>query len=119
MKTKGFTLIELIAVILILSLIFLVSFPSILNMNKADVEKQYNDMVESLCMAGKSYIYSNMDNYPNLSIEGEIIEVKIEELITYGSVSKDKKNIKTNKTLENDRLLYTVLSDYSLSCKYE
>ncbi len=118
MNSRGFTLIEITAVIVILAAIFLVSFPSYLNTAKADKEKQYNDMVENLCLAGKTYIYSNMDKFKENSTVGSSIEIKVSELISYGNVEKGIKNVKTDKAVENDSLIFIVLDDNSLDCKY-
>ena len=41
MNNKAFTLIELTAVVLLLAIIFLVSFPSLLSLSKSDEEKGY------------------------------------------------------------------------------
>jgi len=118
MKTRGFTLVELIAIIVVLLGIFLFSFPTLTNMMNTDNEKKYDDMVENLCTAGKSYMYSNMDDFKELSTVDSIIELKIDMLINYGNVDKDLKNPKSNRSVENDKLKYTVLSDFSLDCEY-
>lgn len=118
MNGRGFTLIELTAVVIILAAIFLVSFPSLLNLAKYDKEKQYENMINDLCLAGKTYIYSNMDKFEQLSTVGSSIEINISELILYGSVEKGIKNIKTGNLIDNDLLTFIVLNDNSLDCKY-
>ena len=119
MNTKGFTLIELTAVIVVLASIFLISFPALLNTASSDEENKYNDMVEDLCLAGKSYIYANMDGFEGLSTVDTKIEIKISELIIYGNVNKNLQNPKTGSSVEDNKLIYTVLSDYSLDCEYK
>lgn len=118
MNTRGFTLIEIIAIMVVLVLIFMVSFPVLNNMAKIDEEKLYNNMVDNLCTSGKTYMYSNMDEYQELSTVNSKIVLKIEELISYGSVDKNLVNPKTNLSVKNSSLEYTVLSDFSLDCKY-
>ncbi len=118
MEKNGFTLVELIAIIAVLAAIFLVSFPSFLNMAKDDDEKEYNEMIETICLAGRSYIYSNMSNYGELSQVGSTIDISVEKLVNYESVNGNLINIKTGKEVINDSLKYTVLDDYSLDCKY-
>jgi len=119
MNTRGFTLIELTAVIVVLAAIFLVSFPSFLSIAKSDEEKKYDNMVKDLCLAGKSYIYANTEDFENLSIVNSKIQIFVEELIGYGNVKKDLKNPKTEKSVEKDTLIYTVLNDNSLDCEYK
>lgn len=118
MNTRGFTLIELTAIIVVLAAIFLVSFPTFLNTSRADKEKEYDNMVDNLCMAGRTYIYSNMDDFSELSSIGSIIKISISDLIEYGNVDKNMVNVKTEKKVEKDLLIYTVLNDYSLDCEY-
>lgn len=115
---KGFTLIEVIAIIVIFVGIFLISFPTLTNMAKNDNEKMYTNMVNNLCTAGKTYMYSNLDDFPDLSIVDSEIELLVSELIIYGSVDKDLVNPRTEISVENSTLKYTVLEDLSLNCEY-
>lgn len=118
MNSRGFTIIELTAIVAILAAIFLVSFPSILNITRKDKEKQYDDIVENLCLSGKSYIYSNMDKFSEISVVNSKIEINIKDLISYGIVESGITNPKTEEEVDNDKLIYTVLNDYSLYCEY-
>lgn len=118
MNIRGFTLIELTAVIVILAAIFLVSFPSFLNISRADKEKEYKNMVNNLCIAGETYIYSKMDNFKELFTIGSKINISISDLVTYGNVDKNTINTKTGQSVQEDSLIYTVLNDNSLQCEY-
>ena len=117
MNNKGFTLIELVGIIIVLAAIFLVSFPAFLNTAKTDEEQKYDDMIENLCLAGKSYIYANTDKFDELSTINSKIEISIKELMAYGNVDRTLKNPKTNQTVEKDSLIYTVTNE-SLDCQY-
>lgn len=119
MNNKGFTLIELVAIVLVIAAIFLVSFPNLLNLLKKDEEKKYDSMVESLCLAGKTYIYNNEVDFKSMIIPNNKIEIKISELIANEMVKKNTTNPKTNKSVENDKLIYIVQSDKSLNCEYK
>lgn len=118
MNRRGFTLVELVAIVVILATIFLVSFPTLKNMSTKDDKKRYDTIVEDICTAGKTYMYSNMDSFPNLSIIGEIIDLEVSKLIEYGNVDKNLKNPKTKLSVKYDKLKYTVLEDFSLDCEY-
>lgn len=118
MNNKAFTLTELIAIIVVLASIFLVSFPYLINIIKSDDETIYDDMVKNLCLAGQSYIYNNIDSFEELSTTNSKIEITIEDLMEYGNVSNNLKNSKTGNSIDKDILIYTVLSDHSLDCKY-
>lgn len=118
MNTRGFTLIELTALIVVLVAIFLVSFPSFLNIIRADDKKEYDNMVKDLCLTGRSYIYSHKDDFDGLNTVGTKIDIDIKELIEYYNMDKNIVNVKTKKTIDKDTLTYTVLDDYALDCKY-
>ena len=119
MNNKGFTLIELVAVVLILATILLVSFPAFSNMAKADEEKKYDNMVKDLCFAGESYIYANIDDFKELLTPSSQISITIEELVAYGNIKDNLTNPRTNTSVSDDELIFTVLSDNSLSCEYQ
>lgn len=119
MNDKGFTLIELVAIVLVLVAIFLVSFPSLLNLSKKDEERKYDSMVETLCLAGDTYIKNNSKDFKDMIIPNNHIEIDINELMVYGIVKTNTTNPKTNKSVENDKLIYTVQSDKSLNCEYK
>ena len=118
MKTRGFTMIELLAIITILATILLISFPTLINMTRRDKERQYNDMVATLCKAGETYIYDNIDNYPNINTVGNVEYVDIDYLKDDGLVSKNQTNPKTGDNIFGN-IRYTTQSDKSLKCYYE
>lgn len=118
MNNKGFTLIEVVAVVAILVAIFLVSFPTITTLLNNEEETKYNTMVNTLCEAGETYIYLNMGEYSELStIDSEII-ISVNSLIEEELVDKNLINPKSQSSIRNDNLKYKVLMDYSLECKY-
>lgn len=119
MNNKGFTLIEITAVVVVLVAIFLVSFPNFINMAKTQDDNQYNSMVESICMAGESYIHANSDSYGSNFEPGNVINVDINVLIEENMVEKNLENPKTKKSVVYDTLSYKVLDDYSLECTYK
>ena len=116
---KGFTLIEIMGIVLILTAIFLVSFPLISNWLKDDNDKQYKTMVDNLCLAGQTYMIMNIDDFDDRIVTGNTITIKVEELIMYGNIDKNTTNPKTKNTIEDDEIIYTVLNDRSFDCVYK
>ena len=110
-------MIELLAIVTVLSIILLVSFPTLINMTRSDRERQYNDMVKTLCKAGETYIYNNKDLFPELGVAENILYVETNTLMDYNLVNKNEINPKTKKNLFG-RLEYTVQSDKSLKCNF-
>ena len=88
MKRNGFTLVEVIAIVVVLAAIFAVSVPAISNVYDADEKKLYDNMVKDLCAAGKSYMYANMQLFPELSTIDSFIEIEIEDLISRGNYNE-------------------------------
>lgn len=116
MNNSGFTLVELTAIIVILALIFLIAFPNLQNIVRDDKEKQYETLKKDLCLAGKTYIYSNVNNFGELT-NGKKIEITINDLIK-NDIIDEKINIKSKKNVKNDVLTYVVLEDGTLECTY-
>lgn len=114
---KGFTLIELIGIVLILATIVLISFPMLTGITKKENDNKYNSMVEDLCLAGKSYIYANISDY-DLNTADSSFTIDIKTLIDYGNVSSDIINPKTNNSINSDHLYFKVLTDKTLDCEY-
>ena len=119
LKNKGFTLIELIAIVVVLAAIFLVSFPILLGITKNTKESKYDVTVGNLCEAGKTYIANNQNKYPNATSVGAKITIPVIELVEYGVVDQDTIDPALNLSLEDSTLIYTVKDDQSLSCVFE
>lgn len=117
MNKKGFTFIELIAIILVLGAICLVSFPTILNMAKQSDKNTYEEYKKTVCLASQTYI----DNDYEITDDINIIEVSIDDLVDLGYLDSNLINPKTDKkvTEENDTVIVTINSDKSLDCSYE
>ena len=117
MKTRGFTMIELLAIITVLAAILLVSFPTLINMTRKDKENQYTDLVNTLCKAGETYIYNNEELFPDIGTEGDINYVDIENLINDNLVDKSTVNPKTGNNISGN-IKYTTEEDKTLNCYY-
>ncbi len=127
MKTRGFTLVELLAVIVILGLIALVSVPAITGLLKSGKEDLANSQKETIELAAKNWA-SDIANVGKLpSTDGSSICVNLSTLQQQGYVDLDLKNPKTGKVYtaghvdikrEGKRLIYSVdLTSDGYSCK--
>ena len=88
MKNKGFTLIELIAIIIILAAITLLSIPAVINMQKESEENKKQTALKSLYLATESYILSDYDDKYNQPI----FSIYVNKLIENGYVKSDSIN---------------------------
>jgi len=66
LNKKGFTLMELLAVIVIMAIIFAVAIPSISSSVERSKTKQLNAKIEVIEAAGEVYISDNNVNYVSL-----------------------------------------------------
>lgn len=119
MNNKGFTLIELIGVIVILVLIFSLSFPLYLNMIKTNKENVNKTLEEDLCLAGKSYIYGKRNSDSAISSfysnKNTNYDVTIGTLNSYGNI--DSQLISKGKIKNNDKLRF-YFENNELKCTF-
>ena len=79
MNKKGFTLIEITAVVLTLAVIFLVSYPTLHRILKKS-EKDENETTDSnIIIAAKTYF--NLHNSEYSFLDGSTLEVTIDKLV--------------------------------------
>ena len=87
MRNKGFTLIEMMAIIIILAVIALFSFPSILELISNNEIKNNEEQLSNLYIATENYIVQNYkDEYKTIPFY-----ITIEELISNDYVRMDSK----------------------------
>jgi len=118
-SNKGFTLIELIAIIIVIAAICFVTFPNLISVLKNSDTTEFNTYKENLCAAGKSYINANKSNYSNLNVEGTKITISVRELQNFGIVDISLKDPEDKTEAKDHSLIFKVLSDKSLECSYK
>lgn len=117
---KGFTLVELIGVIVLLGAILLIIVPIVSNDLKQGKNESLNTQIKNIELTMATY-----NNQPSLN---ETYYLTLSQLKQAGLVEHDLKNPVTNEYFANDMLLkmtnvdgvinYTVLTDTG-SCKYD
>ena len=106
MKNKGFTLMELLGVIIILSVLILITFPIILNQVK-NAKQEIKDSTKVLIIdAAKDYYSDNINNYE--TYEGMTYCININTLSEQGYLNKKIKdeNLNDINTSKNVKLIY-------------
>ncbi len=110
MKNKGFTLVEVIAVIVMLSVIITITIPIVINRIENSKQKAYNVQINEIKRAAESWA-ANIDNVDSLpdDIGGKVI-LNLADLKISGLLKLDIKNPLTNKSFPND-MLVTITKD--------
>lgn len=122
MKNKGFTLVELIAIILVLSVILTVAFTTLSKSLENSNEREYQTMIDNISLAAEEYtnlpgIYRKIDE--DLKA-GKRVIIDITDLINAEIIDEVPTNPKTNKEItgyilveknSNNELTYTVQID--------
>ena len=117
---KGFTLVELIAVITFITLIILVSTPLVLNQISSSRETKYKVFESDLCLAAESYLTheNNIEGIDSFNGYGDYINISVGDLISKGYVKSDTVNPKTKENiLSSDKVLVVINEDGGYSCE--
>lgn len=85
-KKNGFTLIEMLAVIVILITILLVAIPSITSSLERSKDKQKEAKKELIVSSADIYVSNHKNNYPNKDTDTTPYVIAISELRTAGLV---------------------------------
>ena len=84
MNKKGFTLVELIGVVVILGLIALVAFPALLNQINNSKKQVSDSQKELIIAAAKNYVDENKNDYADKTS----FEIPVSQLIKNDYLSK-------------------------------
>ncbi len=112
MNKKGFTLIELMGIIIILSLISLLVIPTIDKSIKLFKENAYNNQIANIKLAAKNWGTDNL--YKFTFKEGDIITISLGQLQMESYVEDDLKNPKTDIPFGDNMLINIVKATHRI-----
>ncbi len=120
-KKNGFTLVELIAIILVLSIILTVSFTSLNKTIENSNETEYKTLINNIELATENYvnlpgIYRIVDD--NLKNKGYYI-VNMNDLVNAGIIDELPINPKTKKKMKSGKITVNKNSNNELVYKVE
>lgn len=101
---RGFTLIEMLGILVVLAVIILVSLPSIVQTNRNSKQAELDENKETIFMAAETYIELNKDARANLK-QNKYYYVKLTTLVDEGLLSSNLKNpgINLEKTVSEGK----------------
>lgn len=105
MKKKGFTLVELMAVITILAVILLVSLPSLIGTLKNSKEKRYQEFLDNLYMFTENYIASKPTEFEELKTPGNQAVITIYDLRQAEYFHVNPTNPKTDRPVSDSDMI--------------
>ena len=100
MKKNAFTLVELIAVIVLLCIIVLISFPALTNVIKGGEEKNKEEALNTIYMAAENYLMANYDDY-NIDKVGDTTHIYITDLMNNNYLNTDTVNPNNDSSFSN------------------
>ena len=118
MNKKGFTLVELLGVIVILGIIATITVPLIQRTIIENTEEAYNDQVTSFERAAKNYVASDVYNMTNC--QTKICTVSLKELQEKGYLqSGDIVNPITDENFDMDNVVDITYDGDTFSYNYD
>lgn len=107
---KGFTLVELLAVIIILGLLTIIAIPSIIGILNNEKENISDSMKNVIINASSLYIEDNSGVYPK--VNNNVYCIKLESLVNDNRLSKPLKDPVTNKEIDlNKYIKVSIIND--------
>ena len=107
MKKKGFTLIEVLAVIVVLVAIFLVTLPNVTRILKNNQDKEYQNFVDDLCLKSEYFIQNlPTDLKDSLTSQNEEVGVCLEDLNKTELLRKDTIDPSTDEKVNLSQTLF-------------
>lgn len=89
MSNKGFTLVELLAVLVILGFIAVIAIPSINSSMSRTREKQNAQRIELILSSARDYVVDHKNHIYQVVDVGEACYIKIDDLINEGYLSEE------------------------------
>ena len=112
---KGFTLVELLGVIILISLLMVIVFPAIINSIKKTSSNTDNMTLELIYNASDIYIKNHINDFPK--VEGNKYVITLKELVEEDLLTS---NIKlSNNKIDNKCIEVTYSESYQYNLKDE
>lgn len=120
MKNRGLTLVELLAVLIVLGIVGLIVVPKIFKQVKDNREQMYEDQVAIIEDAARAWAVDHVDLLPN-SVEAESYNITFEILQNEGYIDPNFKNVKTKEPFNPTsyvKIKCTLATDTNYSYSY-
>lgn len=116
MKNKGFTLVELLSVLVLLAMISLITIPVVDKILKENREELYQTNIKMLEDGAKSWAGANIFALPE---EGDFVDLTICDLEKSGFIEIDVRNPKTGELFYKDSYVRITNDSYGFNYDYD
>lgn len=121
MNKKGFTLVEMLVIIIFITLVALMAVPAITNSLKKGEDNKYQLFLEDIYLATEAYLQKYSDDYPELKNAGGTAHIYMTDLVDEKLVSTNLVNPKyerdgeyINRKIANCDDNTCVVDDYTI-----
>ncbi|MFA5696035.1 MAG: immunoglobulin-like domain-containing protein [Bacilli bacterium] len=119
MRKKGFTLVEVLAVIIILNIILIISVVGAFSIIKKGKENTYKSLINSVLTSAKLYVSDNENIESELDLNGYFI-ITLNDLVTNNIIKDDLIDARTDESIPlTKKIVITRNNDFSLNYCYE
>lgn len=111
---KGFTLIELIAVVALIAVTGLVVVISVSSMLKSQKDKDYKLYVDTILNSAELYVEQHRISYPELNEVNDSIYITVSDIIGANLLNADLKNPKTDEVISGDTRIKVTIGENNI-----
>lgn len=115
---KGFTLIELIATIILIGVIALTASASLNKQIKNTNETSYEQFIDTLELATESYVTGRSSDFYELQSQNTPVCINLKEIVLAGYLSSKTNNPKTNNLAVDSSIVVTLNSNNQYTYTY-
>lgn len=99
MNDKGFTLVELLTVIIILGVLAIITVPMIMGNVEESKKISYEKLIKNIEQTTQIYIRNNKDNIPGIKTVGNVTSITLQDLVDKEGLKKPVIDPITEKTV--------------------
>ena len=113
---KGFTLVELLAILVVLGIITVIAVPNVIKTNQDSVNKDYAEFEKTVENAAEIYLETHIDEKPS---SGESKDIKVDTLIKQGLLNENMTNPKSLEVINKDSYVHVQRKENGGNITYE
>lgn len=119
MNNKAFSLIEILAVIVLLSVLSTLVIINVTKYMERAEETSYNTLVKSVKEATELYVADHSTNYPELNTEGATFDIELNKLVEEGYIDDELVDERSGENIPLTTKIYiTVINKNKIDVEF-